>query len=212
MIRVCLISLLVLLLCLEHFAGGARGAEEAIRTPSDQMKDAVDKLNKSPATIGKSLQGLTDAAKAKLKQTFGSGAKTDTKAEPVDLNVPKKTPETPASSRALKEGNRDPFRPITLNRRTNVRQRENLSPLERYELGQLKLVGIIWDIKAPTALVEDTSGLGYVVRVGTPIGANDGKVKMIRPDALLIEEEYIDLYGAKKKREVSMGLAVEKSE
>jgi type IV pilus assembly protein PilP len=107
---------------------------------------------------------------------------------------------------------RDPFRPFTLNLRSAARRRDNLSPLERYELGQLKLVGIIWNIKNPTALVEDTSGLGYTVRVGTPIGANDGKVKTIRPDALLIEEEYIDLYGAKKKREVSMRLAAEKSE
>jgi type IV pilus assembly protein PilP len=93
-----------------------------------------------------------------------------------------------------------------------VRRRDNLSPLERYELGQLKLVGIIWNIKNPTALVEDTSGLGYTVRVGTLIGANDGKVKTISPDALLIEEEYIDLYGAKKRREVSMRLAAEKSQ
>ena len=46
-------------------------------------------------------------------------------------------------------GRRDPFRPITLNLRTNVRRRENLSPLERFELGQLKLVGIIWTIKNP---------------------------------------------------------------
>lgn len=107
---------------------------------------------------------------------------------------------------------RDPFRAFTLNLRSTVRRRDNLSPLERYELGQLKLVGIIWSIKNPTALVEDTSGLGYTVRVGTPIGANDGKVKRISPDALLIEEEYIDLYGSKKKREVSMRLAAEKSE
>ena len=105
---------------------------------------------------------------------------------------------------------RDPFRPFTLNLRATVRRRENLSPLERYELGQLKLVGIIWSIKNPTALVEDTSGLGYTVRVGTPIGANDGKVKRISPDALLIEEEYIDLKEKKKKREVSMRLAAEK--
>ncbi len=109
-------------------------------------------------------------------------------------------------------GRRDPFRPITLNLRTNVRRRENLSPLERFELGQLKLVGILWNIKNPTALVEDATGLGYTVKVGTPIGSNDGQVKKIGPDALLIEEEFIDLYGAKKRREVSMRLAVERLE
>ena len=109
-------------------------------------------------------------------------------------------------------GRRDPFRPITLNLRTNVSRRENLSPLERFELGQLKLVAIIWNIKNPTAMVEDATGLGYTVKVGTPIGSNDGQVKKIGPDALLIEEGFIDFYGVKKKREVSMRLAVEKSE
>jgi hypothetical protein len=109
-------------------------------------------------------------------------------------------------------GRRDPFRPITLNVRTNVSRRENLSPLERFELGQLKLVAIIWNIKNPTAMVEDATGLGYTVKVGTPIGSNDGQVKKIGPDALLIEEGFIDFYGVKKKREVSMRLAVEKSE
>ena len=69
------------------FVGDAHGAEEVIRTPSDQMKEAVNKLGKTPATIGKSLQGLTDAAKEKLRQTFGAKAKTDAKADAVDLNV-----------------------------------------------------------------------------------------------------------------------------
>jgi Tfp pilus assembly protein PilP len=111
-------------------------------------------------------------------------------------------------------GKRDPFRPFTLNTRTaQNRKRENLSPLERYELGQLKLVGIIApNAKTLSALVEDSSGLGYVVKVGTAIGINDGKVVAIRRDAVVVEEIYVDLYGAQKKREVSMKLAAETSE
>ena len=105
---------------------------------------------------------------------------------------------------------RDPFRPFTVTARTNIRPRDNLSPLERYELGQLKLVGVVWDVKSPTALVEDSSGLGYTVRLGTPIGTNDGKVKKIVPDGIIIEEEYIELSGARRTREVSMRLTAEK--
>jgi type IV pilus assembly protein PilP len=127
------------------------------------------------------------------------------KVDSAEVNAP--PPGTgPRAAPAIR---RDPFRPFTLNLRTTVRRRDNLSPLERYELGQLKLVGIIWSTKDPTALVEDTSGLGYTVKVGTPIGANDGRVKKIAPDAITVEEEFIDLYGAKKKREVSIRLAAE---
>lgn len=191
------------------FGAEARCTEEAIRTPSTQMKDAVEKLNKAPASIGKSLQGLTDAAKEKLQQTFGSKAKADTKTEPADLNLPQKTPETPATAPALKPNSRDPFRPMTLRTRVTARARENLSPLERLDLSQLKIVGIVWDVREPRAMVEDTAGLGYVVKVGTPIGSSDGKVKAIHRNQVIVEEVYEDFYGVRKSRDVSMKLLTE---
>ena len=58
-------------------------------------------------------------------------------------------------------------------------------------------------------MVEDTAGLGYIVKVGTAIGANEGKVKAIEPTEVVIEESYIDFYGARKNREVSMRLPKE---
>ena len=109
-------------------------------------------------------------------------------------------------------GRRDPFRPFTLNTRSSPRRRENLSPLERFELGQLKLVGVIWNVKEQSAMVEDSTGLGYTVRIGTAIGPNDGKVKLIKPSEIIIEEAFVDVYGAKKKREVPMKLLVETAE
>ena len=188
---------------------GTTHAEEPIATPSEKMKEAVGKLNKAPATIGQSLQGLRDAAAAKLKQTLGAGAKPDAKAAPVDLDLPQKAAEIPADASALKENGRDPFRPMTLRSKVTSRQRENLSPLERFELGQLKIVGIVWDIKEPRAMIEDTAGLGYVVKIGTPIGSNDGRVKTIHRDQIIIEENYTDTYGGQKKRDVRMRLSTE---
>jgi len=184
-------------------------AQEPTPTPSEKMKEAVGKLNKAPATIGQSLQGLRDAAAAKLKQTFGAGAKPDAKAATVDLDVPQKAAEIPARVPALNESGRDPFRPMTLRSRVTSRRRENLSPLERFELSQLKIVGIVWDIKEPRAMIEDTAGLGYVVKIGTPIGSNDGKVKTIHRDQIVIEENYTDAYGGQKKRDVRMRLSTE---
>jgi Tfp pilus assembly protein PilP len=70
-------------------------------------------------------------------------------------------------------------------------------------------VGIVWDAKAPRAMVEDAAGLGYVVGVGTAIGPNDGKIKEIKPAEVVIEETYTDFYGARKNRRVSMKLVSE---
>ena len=198
------------IICVAIIAVGSAQGEEPIPTPSEKMKDAVGKFNKAPASIGQSLQGLRDAAAAKLKETFGSSAKAEGKAaQPEDLKMPQKTSEMPAAPRALKEGSRDPFRPMTLRTKVSNRARENLSPLERFDLGQLKVVGIVWNMKEPQAMIEDTAGLGYVVRKGTAIGSNEGKVKAVQRDQIIVEENYEDAYGVRKKRDVSMRLSTE---
>ncbi len=188
-------------------------AQESVRTPSEKTKEAVEKFNNAPASIGKTLQGLRDAAKDKLRQSLGGKTKVEAiaegKSERVDSNLPQKAPTSSAPTSALKEGGRDPFRPMTLRTKVNTRARENLSPLERLDLSQLKVVGIIWDIKEPRAMVEDTTGLGYVVKVGTPIGSNDGTVKAIHRNQVIIEESAADIYGVRRKRDVNMNLATE---
>jgi Tfp pilus assembly protein PilP len=190
-------------------ASGLSSAQETLQTPSEKTKDAVNKFNNAPSAIGKSLQGLRDAAKERLQQSIGRKAKTEAKAEPVDLDLPKKLPDATPPAVTLKEGSRDPFRPMTVRTKVVSRNRENLSPLERLDLGQLKIVGIVWDIKEPRAMVEDTAGLGYTVKVGTPIGNNDGKVKAIHGNQIIIEEISADIYGQRKSRDVSMKLATD---
>ena len=152
-------------------------------------------------------------AKDKLRDTLGaktkSEVKTEAKTERVDLTVPQRVKESPTAPSSVKQGGRDPFRPMTLRAKVNTRARENLSPLERLDLSQLKVVGIIWDIKEPRAMVEDTAGLGYVVKVGTPIGSNEGKVKAIHRNQIVVEEFTDDVFGARKKTERSLSLAAE---
>jgi Tfp pilus assembly protein PilP len=200
------IALSAVVACLGVAPARVFPAEEAIRTPSDQMKEAVNKLGKAPATIGTSLQNLTDAAKEKLRETFGGKPATESKAPPADFKMPAKKPEITAAPMRLDGSSRDPFRPMALKTKVTRPARENLSPLERYEIAQLKLVAIVWDIQQPVAMVEDSAGLGYVVKVGTPIGGNDGKVKTIHRNEVVVEEFYLDDYGARKKREVAMKL------
>jgi type IV pilus assembly protein PilP len=207
------IRALLLIIAWECPMAGFAGAQEAAKTPSEKTKEAVEKFNNAPASIGKTLQGLRDTAKDKLRQTLGgktpADSKSDAKQEKVDLTVPQRTPESAAPKPAFKEGSRDPFRPMTLRTKVNTRQRENLSPLERLDLSQLKVVGIIWDIKEPRAMVEDTAGLGYVVKVGTPIGSNDGKVKAIHRNQIVIEEFTDDVFGGRKKAERTLNLAAD---
>lgn len=202
-----LLAYVLLGLLLFPLKGSAQEEKEA---PSQKTREAIEKFKKAPATAGQTVDALKEAAKAKLQETLGGkeAAKT-AKAEAGSLTLPAKKPEQPERPRYSSAGKRDPFRPLSLKPRATQRARENLSPLERYEIGQLKLVAIIWDIKEPKAMVEDATGLGYIVKAGTLIGPNDGKVKVIKPAEIVIEESLVDFYGAKKIQEISMKLPVE---
>ena len=184
-------------------------AQEQIQTPSRETKEAVERLAKTPATIGKSLGILTEAANVRLRQVFGDKEEPKTNAEPDDTSLLQKRNPKPESPKFIRKVDRDPFRPPSIQTRTGTRSRDNLSPLERFELGQLKVVGIVWDVKEPRAMIEDNAGLGYTILVGTPIGASEGKVKGIHRDQVVVEESFEDISGKKKTREVSMKLSTD---
>ncbi|MBM4347472.1 MAG: pilus assembly protein PilP, partial [Deltaproteobacteria bacterium] len=77
-----------------------------------------------------------------------------------------------------------------------------LTPLQKYDISQLKLVAILSTPEGNIALVEDSTGRGYFVKRGTEIGKNDGKVTKILKDRIIIEELYSDVWGQTKKNEV----------
>jgi len=90
-------------------------------------------------------------------------------------------------------GKRDPFRSfLVAGERTTSEQRV---PTQKYELDQYALVGIIWGVDRPRALVEDPEGVGHVMELGTYIGKNWGKVTQISADKVVVTEEYTTLDG-----------------
>ena len=68
-------------------------------------------------------------------------------------------------------------------------KRVPLTPLEKLDFSQLKLVGIILSDKGNKGMVEDATGKGYVLKEGTYVGRNSGKVTRILKDKVIIEEE-----------------------
>jgi Tfp pilus assembly protein PilP len=101
----------------------------------------------------------------------------------------------------MAEAKRDPFEPfVELN---PPRGKKELSPLERYELSQLKLIGIIGsDAQGYRALVEDDAGAGFILTEGTLVGSKGSAIKEIRRDKVIIMEKYRDYMGREKAREV----------
>jgi type IV pilus assembly protein PilP len=98
-------------------------------------------------------------------------------------------------------GKIDPFEPLfketpEVAQVTKVRKkRAPQTPLERIDISQLKLVGIILAKSGNRALVEESSGKGYIVKTGTYLGTNSGKVVKIEKDKVIVAEEYEDVLG-----------------
>ena len=109
-------------------------------------------------------------------------------------------------------GKRDPFRPLFLLRRPAAENLEPLTPLQQYEIGQLRLVGVVYDLTPPRAMVEDNSGLGFIVTPGTAIGPNGGVVTAIRPRQVVVEEWQTDVIGQKHKKEFVLELPSDQNE
>jgi len=104
-------------------------------------------------------------------------------------------------------GKRDPFVPFIKKELKAARSDvSKVPPLQRYELGELKFVGMIWGPKGAYALVEDAEGKGYTVTVGTKVGREGGTVTRITDGEVFLKEEFLDYAGAKVVRESSLKL------
>lgn len=102
-------------------------------------------------------------------------------------------------------GKRDPFRSFLADELAPD-TRKVVTPLQRYDIDQLHIIGIIWGISSPRAMVTTPDGKGYVVQKGTLIGKNWGKVSRITQDEVIISEEYRDFEGKLIVTEVPLKL------
>lgn len=111
------------------------------------------------------------------------------------------------------EGKLDPFVPLfkdtpVVPEKSDQKRRRRTpqTPLERVDLSQLKLAGVIRASKGNRALVEEASGKGYIVTRGTYMGMHSGKVTEILKDSIIVEEEIEDVLGKIKPQKTELKL------
>jgi type IV pilus assembly protein PilP len=99
------------------------------------------------------------------------------------------------------KGKINPFEPLFREKptvaKTKSKRKKRIprTPLEKIDLSQLRLVGIVTAVSGNKALVEESNGKGYVIRKGTYIGTNAGKVVQIQSNKVIVAEEYEDYSG-----------------
>ena len=105
-------------------------------------------------------------------------------------------------------GKRDPFRSFLALGTAQVDTTPR-TPLQKYEIDQYQLVGIIWGVDRPRALVEDPEGGGHVMEIGTYIGRNWGKVTQITDNEVVVTEEYKTMEGELVVNPIKLALVSE---
>lgn len=108
---------------------------------------------------------------------------------------------------------RDPFRPFTLDLQPKkTADDEFLTPLQRYDLQQLTVVGVLLDLEPPRAMLQDDAGMGYIVTPGTLIGRQHGVVTDVQPRQIIVEETYVDFYGREQVRRAVLEMPEDEEE
>jgi Tfp pilus assembly protein PilP len=105
-------------------------------------------------------------------------------------------------------GKPDPFKPPVLEYGGDLKSRQARGlPLQQFEVTEFELVGIVSGGGENRALVQDASGRGYLIKVGTPIGKNQGRVVAIADRRILIEEKIKDFLGREKSRTIALKIS-----
>ncbi|SDT87135.1 pilus assembly protein PilP [Desulfobacula phenolica] len=104
------------------------------------------------------------------------------------------------------KGKTDPFKPLIQDKPeenmpiVDDRPKRILTPLEKIDLNQIRLVAVIVMKDRQIAMVEEATGKGYEVAIGTYIGKNQGRVSEIKNNSIVIKELVRDYKGRPKER------------
>lgn len=107
-------------------------------------------------------------------------------------------------------GRRDPFK-SSIGQDAAVQERRVTTPLQKYDLDQFRVVGVVWGSGDPMAMVEDPEGNGHFLKVDTLIGRNWGKVSRITANSVVVAEEYRDFQGQLMVNEIVLTLPEEQA-
>ncbi len=171
-------------------------AAKALQTGASavQARAAAAHVQAAPALRAKSLPAL-------LRQTVAAAdKKPETEAKKASLQlspIVKETIELLASPRFtfLPDKALDPFVPfVSLQPSTGNEAPQAsgpLTPLQKMTLAEMAkgLKAIAWGALGRMAVIQDSTGKGYIVGVGTPAGPNGGVITQISSNCLVIQQE-----------------------
>jgi type IV pilus assembly protein PilP len=109
-------------------------------------------------------------------------------------------------------GRRDPFMSLIVVAKEKPHRRKGATPIENFDVDEIKLTAIIWDNHQYYALIALPDGKSYTIRKGMALGLYGGKVADITKDSVLIREQVRDYKGQLHTKETRLKLRKEGEE
>src|SRR5947209_12316232 len=98
---------------------------------------------------------------------------------------------------------REPFQSLTKVIKSASLQSQ-MPPLQRVQISDMKLLGIMWGGYGYYGLIQTPDGKGYTVKEGMLLGTNNGVIRTITDQAIIVSEPTIDIAGRKSTKEVEL--------
>jgi hypothetical protein len=157
---------------------------------------ALNSAPKAPALPGVRQASTQDAVKA-LQTYLGKKHAEEPKEAPEEFSaVVKRTAALLAAPKFsfIPDKALDPFIPfVSLQPATATGAPGSvpLTPLQRMTMAEIErgLKAIVWGALGRMAVIEDSTGKGFIVGVGTPAGPNGGVITRVQDDCLVIQQE-----------------------
>ena len=185
-------------------------ADKSEPDKSEPDKSEPDKSEPGKSGTGKdtkevSIQKSQTKVKAKIK--IGE-EKAQAKSEQVTEELAKREQAVEKKTGYDPLGRVDPFlsliqekeEPIDAIPDIEEKPKRMLTPLEKIELSQIRLVAVVLMKNRQIAMVEEATGKGYEIKIGTYIGKNGGQVSKINQNSIIITEHVKDYKGKRKER------------
>ena len=195
-IAICLLGLLVLVSGCQDKASEVEKTSTVVsqKISTEMQKVAPQKSEPKEAPPA----AIPSSALSEETQTGSVETKTLTKSPAETFDTKKLIPDLAIGYDS--KGRIDPFIPLVkeepvkvektalIDAKGEVREKRAKTPLEKIELDQLALKAIILAPSGNKALVEESTGKGYIISKGTYIGRNEGRVVKILKDRIVVEE------------------------
>ena len=107
------------------------------------------------------------------------------------------------------KGRRDPFTSLVEVKSTAKKLSKGASPIESFDVEEIKLIAIAWDRQQAYAMVTLPDNKSFTIRKGMTLGLYGGKVTEINRDSVVITEQVKDYKGQIKTKDTILKLRKE---